>query len=328
MAVFTPSDAQLQNFDEARDATSPNDTVPVHSFEVSGTETDIDAAFVPKGAGAVTVHITDGTSTGGDKRGANAVDLQSLRSSSSHVASGAGAAIPGGEGNTASGTNSFTAGYDNQATSTTSIAVGDGCVSSGVFSVAIGNWAHATANSSMCLSTGDSYAEAQYSVAIGAGADTRNTIGKLVYSSTSFSTVGYGTSQMGHHVLAALTTDATTTIPTSNWSTTTTPDSSNVVALPDDHAFQVTANIVARDTSTGDAKAWKIEGLVKRGSGASTVALVGTPTKTVIAEDTGTTAWTADLVADTTRGSVEVEVTGEASTTVRWACKIDTVEVG
>jgi hypothetical protein len=71
--------------------------------------TNVNAAIVPKGNGAIVAAIPDGTATGGNARGTYAVDLQMVRSLATQVASGASSAILSGQGNRISSTrtNSF-----------------------------------------------------------------------------------------------------------------------------------------------------------------------------------------------------------------------------
>lgn len=64
--------------------------------------TNSSIAIVPNGTGAIIASIPDGAATGGNARGANAVDLQMSRSASNQVASGIYSHIGGGLNNTAS----------------------------------------------------------------------------------------------------------------------------------------------------------------------------------------------------------------------------------
>jgi len=57
----------------------------------------------PQGTGALQAQLTDSTATGGNARGANAVDWQTSRSAGSSVASGANSVVGGGGSNGASG---------------------------------------------------------------------------------------------------------------------------------------------------------------------------------------------------------------------------------
>lgn len=250
-----------------RTTAAPNATVPVHSLTAAGAETNIDVALIPKGTGAVLADIPDSTAAGGNKRGDQAVDWQTYRTSASHVASGAFSVLGGGAEN----------------------------ITDGVSSVIPG----------------------------GVQGTTRGLYGRYSYASGKFSV--NGDAQIGRHILRIATTDSTPTRLPSNgisFASTTVP------VLPDNHAYTISARIVARDIATGDSASWHIEGLVKRGSGAASTAIVGTPAKTTIAKDAGSAGWDVELIADTTLGAAEILVTGETGTTIHWVCKFDTVEVG
>jgi hypothetical protein len=74
---------------------------------------------------------------------------------------------------------------------------------------------------------------------------------------------------------------------------------------------------VAKESATGDTKAWTFQGCIKRDAANNTV-LVGAVTSTVIAEDAGASAWVLTIEADDTNESLKVTVTGEASHTIDW----------
>jgi hypothetical protein len=73
---------------EAESTASPNATVNVDSLTPNAATTNADAAIVPKGTGALLAAIPDNTTTGGNKRGANSIDLQTTRTNADQVASG------------------------------------------------------------------------------------------------------------------------------------------------------------------------------------------------------------------------------------------------
>ena len=72
------------------------------ALKAAGSGTNIPAVVQPKGTGALQAQQTDSTATGGNARGANAVDWQTSRGSASNVASGQYGVIGGGYSNTAS----------------------------------------------------------------------------------------------------------------------------------------------------------------------------------------------------------------------------------
>jgi len=82
---------------------SPNNTVNHASIQATGGTTNVSVSIVPKGTGAFTLTVPDGTSAGGNARGANAVDLQTLRDAASQVASGTGSGLLAGRFNTNAG---------------------------------------------------------------------------------------------------------------------------------------------------------------------------------------------------------------------------------
>lgn len=82
--------ATLQNsaFVIADNATaSPNNTVNHASISATGGTTNVSVSIVPKGTGAFCLQVPDGTSAGGNARGANSVDFQMVRTSAAQVAS-------------------------------------------------------------------------------------------------------------------------------------------------------------------------------------------------------------------------------------------------
>lgn len=123
-AIAIPG-SDLYYFDESFNNSGINSVIPVASIFANNLAfTDIDVAFSPRGQGAKLAQVPDGTSTGGNKRGIAAVDLQSTRTNAAHVASGNYATIAGGQSNTASGINSFAVGSNNSADGDYSVATG------------------------------------------------------------------------------------------------------------------------------------------------------------------------------------------------------------
>lgn len=195
----------------------------------------------------------------------------------------------------ASGMGAFTAGRRCKASGNGSSSIGYYCTSSGV-----GSFTH------------------------GSRATDRSAYSKYVHASSRFSIDG--DAQSGRQMLFLETTGATASILTATGQSTVT--TAVVPVIPDNHAYSIIATVVARDASTGDTASWSIKGAAKRGAGEATTALIGTPSIETIAMDSGALAWSVDLVVSTTRGSAEIQVTGEVATTIHWVCKFETVEVG
>jgi hypothetical protein len=72
-------------------------------LSAQGSDTNIPLVLQPKGTGALQAQQTDSTATGGNARGANAVDWQTARNNQVQVASGQYAFLGSGFANTASG---------------------------------------------------------------------------------------------------------------------------------------------------------------------------------------------------------------------------------
>lgn len=108
---------------------SPNNTVNHVCIEAIGATTNVSVSVKPKGTGSFSLHAPDGTSAGGNVRGANTVDLQTSRYSAAHVANGTYSIIAGGANNTANGTlSAVVGGQENTASATYSVAFGGGAL--------------------------------------------------------------------------------------------------------------------------------------------------------------------------------------------------------
>lgn len=79
-------------------------TQSTSAWTATNAASDVNAAIVPKGTGALTVDVPDGGTGGGNSRGADAVDLQTTRDAATQVASGTYSGIFAGRRNTVSGT--------------------------------------------------------------------------------------------------------------------------------------------------------------------------------------------------------------------------------
>jgi hypothetical protein len=336
----------LLYFTEDRNTAAPNATVPVHSAKVAGAETNIDVGLIPKGTGAVLASIPDGTATGGSKRGTNAVDLQTSRGVATQAALGNFSAVLSGSNNSAYGSHSAVlSGNTNYANGIYSVTCGGrftGNQSGGDYSF-VGGGYDVSSQGSYGVACGglncDGDINSNYTVVSG-GSDnlvsghystipggywglTRNLYGRYSYASGRFTVAG--DAQIGTHVQRVTTTNATPVVLTSDGGAIS---ATNTSVLPNNHAYNVKARIIARDTATGDVVAWIIDGVVKRGANAASTALVGVPTKTILARDAGAPTWAVDLIPDTTLGAAEIQVTGEAATIIHWVCNFETVEVG
>jgi hypothetical protein len=77
------------------------------SSVIQATTTNANLVIAPNGTGALIASIPDGTATGGNARGSNAVDLQTSRAINTQVASGSASVIVGGAQNSNSSIGGF-----------------------------------------------------------------------------------------------------------------------------------------------------------------------------------------------------------------------------
>jgi hypothetical protein len=263
--------------------------------------------------------------------GANATgNYSSVLGGSLNTASGNYSAIVGGDSNTATNTRSFVAGgLTNSAGGISSAVVGgqsntasgsnsavfagdSNIISAGTNCVIVGGAAH-SGNADSAIIIGGRYG------------NTRSIQGNTVSpASLRPITSTSGVSQSVLLVLGKQTTDATATVLAS---TNAAADTTNQVILPNNSAYYFKGSITAGVTGAGNSSMWSFEGGIKRGAGVGTTVLVGTPVVNLVAQDSGASTWVVALTADTTNGGLAVTVTGQASTTIRWVCKVETTEM-
>ena len=254
------------------------------------------------------------------------------------------ATVCGGNGNTASGLYAFVGGGNaNSATASRAVVIGGDTNScSGSHTLIGGGYNHNASGSYSFMGGGVSNViSSNYSGICGGSNNTANGENSFIsggsYGNTR-SITGYhvfpacsapissaaGRTQSALLLLGRQTTDATATVLTSN---TSAAGTTNQVILPNNSAYSFSGEVIAGVTGAGDTARWTINGAIKRGASAATTAMVGTPTVTMTHNDAGAAAWTVAVTADTTNGGIKVEVTGAASTTIRWVCKINTTEM-
>jgi hypothetical protein len=238
-------------------------------------------------------------------------------------------AMSGGENNVASGSYSFIgSGSGNTASGPFSAIIGGSAnTTSGAYSAIVGGQAlSSNATQSVVIGGISSISDGTNSVVVGGSqGSTRSISGNFVVpASSSPIQNSNGKTQSATLLLGRQTTDATATVLASNTSSAST---TNQVILPNNSAYTFQGTCIANVTGGGTTSGWKFEGVIKRGVGVGTTALVAAVTPTVIAQDVGAVTWVLAITADTTNGGIAVTVTGAAATTIRWVCKIETTEV-
>ena len=243
-----------------------------------------------------------------------------------NTASGTASIVLGGTSNTASSTASAVIGgsSNNATTSINSVVVGGTSnTANGQNAVVVGGSANnSSGNSSVVLGGASNQANANSSTTIsGQGARVRSRDSVAVFANNNNGTGNYQSSVL---LISRETTDATVTTLASSVSAAGT---SNQMVLANNSAYYVRGSCIANVTGGGDTKAWSFEAAIKRGASAATTAIVGAVIKNIVAADAGAATWDITLSADTTNGAFRVQVTGQAATTIRWTCRLDSTEV-
>ena len=267
---------------------SPNNTVNHASIAATGGTTNVSVSIVPKGSGAFTLAVPDGTTTGGNARGANAVDLQTSRVSAAEVASG-DQSFSSGINNRVSGAKSGAVGSTNSVSGANSFAVGLSNVVSGSESIAFGN-THSVAHA--------------YSIATGIYAKTQFA-GQRVMSLDSYNGQG------GAQLIEATNKQKSTSATPVNWDLP--------IASGRTYHFQV---LVAGVKSDGSGVACYTRRVSAKNI-AGTVTIVNNQTIGTDYEDNAAT----DVAVTASTTNVRISVTGIAAETWRWQFALHGVEI-
>lgn len=306
----------------ARNASAPNATIPSHSITPEGAESGIDLVLSPKGVGAIVAQVPDGTTTGGNKRGNNAVDLQTLaRTAATQVASGLGSTVSGGFKNTASGNyGAVPGGTSNQANGANTFAANSSSISNGNDSSTFNTSCTSAGVSAFSRGEG-SLGNGRCSDVSGYGGTANSIFGKRVHSSGIIAAIG--DSQKGTLTLKQSTTNATPGVMVSGAAGIAAASTTNQFILANNTAMAFTGIIVGKQLSSTNCASWKIEGLVVRGANAASTVVV----YSLVTLMSNAPGWgTPTLTADTTNGGLAVTVTGLAGTNIHWTCFIDAAE--
>jgi hypothetical protein len=284
---------------------------------------NIGLVLQPLGTGAITAQMPDGTATGGNARGAQAVDLQTARASAAQVASGA-YCITAGQSNTASGTASVAFGSTNTAQGNYSTAAGSNNSATGAFSFAVG--AYNTVSSSTGAAIG-----AYHSVTGLNALATGNAAAAYLRGQHAHATYNFATNGDAQRSTIAPLVQTTTAAATNLTLDGAALAAGNALSLPNNTAWAADVHIVAR-SATGAGHAYFVRRvLIKRDANQASTALVGTVQ--TIGTDIGSNAgappagWAVAITADTTNGALDIQATGAAATTIRWVARIDLAEV-
>lgn len=212
--------------------------------------------------------------------------------------------IGGGGGNSATGSQAtVSGGYQNTASGQQSSVIGGtGNVASGIGASVLGG-ANSTASGS-------------YSAAQGVWASASN-YGEYAQASGRFAAAGDAQTSV-----LTLRRTSINTVPVS-----LRPDGGTTfLVVPDNTTWAFSALVVARRTdAAGESAAYRVEGVVSRDAGAGTIAFIGTPTVTTIAE--ADAAWDVTVTVNTTQGALEINGVGAAAKNIRWVARMEVAQV-
>jgi hypothetical protein len=310
--------ATLQNsaivIDDATTSTQANVAI---TNQHSG-QTNSALVLTPKGTGALIAGPKpDGTATGGNARGARAIDLQIVRTAANQVASST-AAIVIGEGNLASGAYSCAIGTENSSTANYTITLGVGNQASAAQSSVLGGRANAASGTGSVVcgggnsSVGNS-ATGEFSITLSGRRALSDRSGMLAQANGAFSALG--DAQRARFVMRNKTT-------TNSAVELLLEGSATRLTIPSGKVLGLTINITGI-SSTGAAVAHYLrQYALKNVSG--TTSEVYAPVTIGTDNAAGTSI---ALSASDASDALVVSVTGTASTIWRWVASVDAVEI-
>lgn len=317
----------LVNMTETLHTASPNNTVNAEQLEVTGGTTNADLVLTPKGTGAFIVgNEPDGTLIGGNKRGANAVDLQTStdRGNIAEVASGQYSAVLGGNRNRATGTCATVAGggrsgsgkAGNIASGVCSFVGGGASNTAGGTEATVGGGIGNTANGeeSSILGGQNNTASAQYSWVAGGFSGVADRWGMGAWSSGNFAVVG--DSQSVVFVMRCKTTTNTAV------QLDLRGNGTQLLGIPSGKIFSGIVNIVGTKSDGTAVARYLRQVSIKNVAG--TTSLVGSVITLGNDEAVGTSI---SITANDTNDALRVEATGIASETWRWVATVQGAEV-
>lgn len=264
----------------------------------------------PNGTGAL---VTD---TGGNARGNYATDLQRSRGAATQVASGLASAILAGTNNTAAAQYATASGYNNNvqaaANSSTCFGYNNSVASDFAFCSGYNNSLSGTTTVVLgyqCTTTTHyCFAQGYYAYA--------DHVGQFARATGRFAAAG--DAQTSSLVAFVQTTTATQTEMWLNGANAR-------LTLVDQDCWAFSILVVARrQDADNEGAGWEFKGVIDRNG--ATTALVGSVTKTELAND-NTGVWDCNVSADDTNDALIIQVTGEASKTIRWVARITLAEV-
>ena len=290
---------------------SPNATVNHASIQATGATTNVSVSIVPKGTGSFSLQVPDGAATGGNVRGANAVDLQTSRNNAANVASGSTSFLGNGVNNQATGTQSFVGnGSANTATATRATVVNGNSNSvsdEGAF-IGAGQFNSCTSFYAVVCGGSGNQSSAPYASILGGLSARANRYAMRAFSAGNFASDG--DSQGAEMVLrGSTTTDAAVRLRPDN--------STQRLTIASGQICQYLLIITGVRNGGADVASYMRQVTIKNIGG--TTSLVGTVNTIGVDNAAGTSL---SVTADDTNDDLAVEPTGVSGQTWRWECVV------
>lgn len=319
LALEDAAGGGLDNLTEAFATASPNNVVNNVSLTATGPTTNVSVAIVPKGTGAFSLSVPDGTAAGGNARGANAVDLQTFRTNAGFVASGQHSVIGGGLNNYSNGGWNVIGGGNSNITDQGYATVGGGernhalaagaTVSGGESNVANSGWGSVSGGAG-------NHTTANFAWVGGGWEALADRHGMHAHSAGPFAT--RGDSQRCIFVARNKTTSATP-------ATLFLDGSSTQLTIPDGKILAFTARITGIKSDGTAVADYVRSGRIKRID--ATTSLVGS-IETIGTDHEDNALTNVSITADDTNDALDISVTGIAGETWRWVAVVEGLEIG
>ena len=232
---------------------------------------------------------------------------------------------------------SVSLGADAYSRSGIAVVIGKGCIN-GAYGVCINNLTslaiQQTYNSYVCCIGPNSYTVlngSNFGICIGSNnalsgfnsvciGTNVSAFGGSTYTTSNYATSIQGIEQFCRKIVRKSTTNNSSTA----LRNTGASDVDNNLLVKANTGVNFNGYIIAREsvTTANNVSVWKIKGMIKQGATAGTTLFVGTPTVTLIAQDSGLSTCTVTLSTDTTYGALNISVTG-ISANINWLADID-----
>jgi len=265
----------------------------VENLDLINTETSIVSLIVNSTETNIDAVISPigngsiGNDAAGDKRGSYAVDWQRIRGANEQVASGDYSVISGGSFNVAQGLHAVVVG-------------GNKNINSSDYSIILG----------------------------GVNGNTRGINGAVIIPgyATGGTNNSSGLTQLGIYLMSGYTDSATPAILTTDGSGNV--SDTNQLVLPANSAYYFKGTVIGKEITVTNPEiaVWEISGVIRKGSDNTSTSYVSTP-GVVLIESSTSTQWAVSVGINSSLGSMDIEVQSPDSQQIRWAAKIETIEV-